>query len=149
MDQNLLHWIEKLGDNMHLQRPKLTANKGVALRQDGGGGGERLERISSRRIFEKNDGWSSSLAAKKCDLLVQLKQSRGILVLKICHCIQKINQLDWKPEGKQIAYMENYAWTLSKWRVHYLVIYFSVFSCKERDKRFGNLAQKLLDRSGS
>jgi hypothetical protein len=41
---------------MHLQRPKLTANKGVALRQDGGGGGQRLERISSRRIFEKNDG---------------------------------------------------------------------------------------------
>lgn len=27
---------------MHLQWPKLTANKGVALRQDGGGGGKRL-----------------------------------------------------------------------------------------------------------
>ncbi|KAL3583115.1 hypothetical protein D5086_014176 [Populus alba] len=34
---------EKLGDNMHLQWPKLTANKGVALRQDGGGGGKRLK----------------------------------------------------------------------------------------------------------
>ncbi|CAK7355400.1 unnamed protein product [Dovyalis caffra] len=48
-------------DNMHLPWPKLTVNKGVALRQDGG---EKLKRVPSRRIFTNNDGCGSSLAVR-------------------------------------------------------------------------------------